>query len=555
VEIRKSVKVMLPVVLCLSMVLTGCSSSVEVSPTTPGENKEEGKKVMLGQKFDPPITMTTARWTGSTIPFRNGEDMANNVHTRWLKDKMGIELKTLWTVEDSKNYITKLRLSMSAGEMLPDVLVMPDAQLAAELIDSGLVRAVGDEFDKYASDIVKEAYGRDPSLWYPYQKDKKFYGIPIIGSGDHNDDVLFYRSDWLKNVGLSEPKTIDEMEKVMDAFVNLDPDKNGEKDTYGMALAFNDRGWSNGTFIYGAYGAVPGIWQKNKEGKLEYGSINPEIKKALAKMKEWKDKGYIHPEIGLHNFGKAGEFLTSGKAGLIPASIWASMSYLTGVQKNVPNAQLDVMPIPAGPSGKAGKWGRPFKAGVLLFNKDFKHMDAFMLYLNNLYEYWNPENPDFQNGYFNGYDYAMVDGKPVNGPMVPGGQIAVHHYFLHNSQRPIKPYQFQDTLSELYQGKQPTTAFEKYSSMGGDGGALYLKAGHVAKQQRDTNMYDFGIGVTKTMKLRGDRLNQMELETFVKIVYGELPLEAFDEFVKNWKANGGDEVTKEMNEWYNEVNK
>jgi putative aldouronate transport system substrate-binding protein len=57
------------------------------------------------------------------------------------------------------------------------------------------------------------------------------------------------------------------------------------------------------------------------------------------------------------------------------------------------------------------------------------------------------------------------------------------------------------------------------------------------------------------MKSRGDRLNQMELETFVKIVYGELPLEAFDEFVKNWKANGGDEVTKEMNEWYKEVYK
>ncbi|MFU1796480.1 hypothetical protein ACM1RC_21655 [Paenibacillus azoreducens] len=50
-------------------------------------------------------------------------------------------------------------------------------------------------------------------------------------------------------------------------------------------------------------------------------------------------------------------------------------------------------------------------------------------------------------------------------------------------------------------------------------------------------------------------LRQSELETFNKIIYGKLPVSAFDDFVASWKANGGDQVTKEVNEWYQSVSK
>ena len=38
----------------------------------------------------------------------------------------------------------------------------------------------------------------------------------------------------------------------------------------------------------------------------------------------------------------------------------------------------------------------------------------------------------------------------------------------------------------------------------------------------------------------------MEYETFAKIITGQAPLSSFDDFVANWKAQGGDTDTKEV---------
>lgn len=44
---------------------------------------------------------------------------------------------------------------------------------------------------------------------------------------------------------------------------------------------------------------------------------------------------------------------------------------------------------------------------------------------------------------------------------------------------------------------------------------------------------------------------KMENETFMKIIMNQEPIEAFDTFVENWKAQGGDIITEEVTEFYN----
>jgi putative aldouronate transport system substrate-binding protein len=65
----------------------------------------------------------------------------------------------------------------------------------------------------------------------------------------------------------------------------------------------------------------------------------------------------------------------------------------------------------------------------------------------------------------------------------------------------------------------------------------------------------FTGAATPTMISKWNLLRQSEMETFNKIIYGKLPVNAFDEFVASWKANGGDQTTKEVNEWYTSVTK
>ena len=38
--------------------------------------------------------------------------------------------------------------------------------------------------------------------------------------------------------------------------------------------------------------------------------------------------------------------------------------------------------------------------------------------------------------------------------------------------------------------------------------------------------------------------------TYVQIITGEKPVDAFDDFVKQWYEMGGTQITEEANEWY-----
>jgi putative aldouronate transport system substrate-binding protein len=55
---------------------------------------------------------------------------------------------------------------------------------------------------------------------------------------------------------------------------------------------------------------------------------------------------------------------------------------------------------------------------------------------------------------------------------------------------------------------------------------------------------------TETMKEKNSTLDKLTNETFFKIVMGESPLDEFDKYVSKWKTLGGDDITKEVNEWY-----
>ena len=62
-----------------------------------------------------------------------------------------------------------------------------------------------------------------------------------------------------------------------------------------------------------------------------------------------------------------------------------------------------------------------------------------------------------------------------------------------------------------------------------------------------------GGAPTMTMQMNNDILSKMEKDTFSQIIYGKAPVDAFDKFVENWNASGGEQITKEVNEWYQSV--
>ena len=58
-----------------------------------------------------------------------------------------------------------------------------------------------------------------------------------------------------------------------------------------------------------------------------------------------------------------------------------------------------------------------------------------------------------------------------------------------------------------------------------------------------------GCGTTKDLAY----LQTMEKQVYTNIIYGNESIDAFDKFVEDWYAQGGDKITEEVNEWYQSV--
>jgi putative aldouronate transport system substrate-binding protein len=518
-----------------------------------------------GGKYDPPITMTTVGQQTSAMTFRGKETVEDNIHTGWARDRFGINLKYLWSTSTANNvFVTRMRLALSSGETMPDVVAIDNVALATDMIDSGKFMKVGGMWEQLASPLYQKAVAEDLSMWYPYTRADGIYGLPVPELSLNDDTILYIRQDWLDKFNLQPPKTLAEMEKIMDIFVNQDPDGNGVKDTVGLAvnLLYGMRSsQASACFVFGAYGDIPGQWNKAPDGSLSYGSIQPSVKQGLATLNDWWKKGYIHKEAVIHNQDKANELFTSGKAGMVASPAWADRAPLNNLLKNVPGSDFYGHRIPTGPDGKAARISNRNYRGAVLIRKGYQYPEAFMLYYNYLWENFSElkAGTEFAYGWKEGYDYIMVNGKPsTNGTDFPKDKprvIAQKYTITWEAARsptcsPNAVQEAIDVLDYIWGGGTPRNGSEIKSA------GFYDKRRYIGQRinllSADLSRQDyFGGAPTPTQKAKGDYLNTDELETFLKIISGELPVNEFDKFAVRWKSNGGDQITKEVNDWYN----
>ncbi|PZD95288.1 sugar ABC transporter [Paenibacillus sambharensis] len=562
-KMKRSMMALLSTVL-LSGALAGCSGNNNNgnSPESANAGGEESlySAPFENGKYTEPVTITTVFPISSNVKFKNGENIENNVHTKWAKETLGIDIKYLWTVSEQNNaYETKLRLMLTAGEKMPDIVAFRgNNALIADLVDSGQFTDAGELFDKYASETYKKAMEEDPSVWNPLIRDGKRMGVPILENAYNNDPVMYIREDWLKKLNLKAPTTIDELENVMNAFTTQDPDGNGQNDTTALSVGFknNLNTWmSDSGWIFGMFGAMPNQWNKTADNKLVYGSVQPEMKPALAKMQEWMEKGYISSEAGLYDETKATEAFTAGKSGIIVGPYWMTGWPLPDLKANVPGAEFKAYPLPAGPDGKVGRHGTPISSGAVLINKDMKHKDAFFVYQNYLFDHWaNPESTTFANGFAKGYDYDLGPNGEVyreqQSDQIPGGWVDAIRYTL-TFDGAIIPNMMMNTLAKLATGAEPTNQYEKNLS---ERLPEQIQAAKIVVDQKDAVMPEMFTGApTETQLSRGDILSKLEKEVLNKIIYNKAPIDEFDQFVERWYSSGGDQITEEVNAWYESV--
>jgi putative aldouronate transport system substrate-binding protein len=425
---------------------------------------------------------------------------------------------------------------------------------------------IGDLFDQYAGDNYKKGVELNADTWLPVTRDGKRMALPVLDYAYNDDMLLWLRQDWMDKLGLQPPKTLADFEAIMDAFVNKDPDGNGKKDTIGIATGFKNTflGWMGDiSWLFGDYGTLPGQWNKSADGTLTYGSIDPGSKQALATLKTWMDKGYISKDSGLKDETGAAELFTKGQAGALVGRNWMPDWPFGDLLNNVPGAKYKGYPLPAGPDGKIGaQSGNPSVNGWMLINKDAKNPEALLRYYNFFFDNWaNPEKgSEFENGFAEGYDWAKLpDGTITKDPqkypdLFPDYADRTHLvepiYYTLTFEGARQPSLYADTMSKLANGEAPVTPYELQSA------AIRkpenIEAMKIVLEQKDIRMKNYFQGpLTETMKQKNELLNKLINQTYSKIIYGQSPIDEFDTMVDNWKKSGGDQITKEVNEWYN----
>lgn len=506
-------------------------------------------------KYNPPINVTVAGYSDSTVKYPKGQTSTDNTWTRAYKSFLGMNVNFAWVV-DSQQFEQKMNLTIASGD-LPDIFPVSAKQLS-QLEDEGSIENLTDVYNKYASKLTKEIYDQDSRVLELGKSGGKLYALPNAqGSSIDLAQMLYVREDWRKKLKLPEPKTMNDFFKIADAFTNKDPDGNGKKDTYALAITKSLAKDDSGTSIQGfagvqgfanAYHAYLNTWIKDSSGKVVYGSVQPQAKTALQKLQEMYKKGQIDPQFAVYDMGKASEGVVSGKVGMEFGAMWNPFYPLQTSIQNNKNAVWKAYPIPVS-DGKALKVSTTIPIQYYwVVRKGFKYPEAAVKMVNLFTEkFWgktadnNMSNGDGVN--FVPFKYALAQTWP------PRKNLDGHFHVVDalksgsTAKLNVEEKSYFDKM-ELYLKKGDVAAGWGTNAIFGQNSTYDVIAGYVKNK---SYIYDEYHGVpTQTMMDKGSTLDTMENEAYIKIIMGA-PISDFDKFVSSWKSLGGDNITKEMN--------
>lgn len=116
------------------------------------------------------------------------------------------------------------------------------------------------------------------------------------------------------------------MIEVAKAFKNNDPDGNGENDTVGLMfqadIAQIDSAFGSMNVLFHQNHGYPEYWYTNEEGKVLYGSVQPEVRTALELAASLVKEGVIEKDFATTGWDQLMSAVKSGKCGMFFAPWW-----------------------------------------------------------------------------------------------------------------------------------------------------------------------------------------------------------------------------------------
>ena len=211
---------------------------------------------------------------------------------KWLEERYNLDIEVI-ALPGWSDATAKITLLMQDETQRPDIIWWWNMENDyAQWVDAGLLVDVAPYMERYTN--MRDYYNSiDPGiLFYASDDEGAIYRIP----GDVAEpacETLWIRQDWLDNLKLQVPTTLDELENVMRAFTFDDPDGNGKDDTYGLGGGGDDlrHFWP---WIQGAgEGLGRNEFVRLDDGSYTYGPITEDCRTWLRRVQGLYKEGVI----------------------------------------------------------------------------------------------------------------------------------------------------------------------------------------------------------------------------------------------------------------------
>ncbi len=507
-------------------------------------------------KYDPPIKLTGAMFdNGSEFP--QGEDWTNN---RWLdhyRDTLGVDLEFSF-ITTGVEYPPKLTSSIATGD-IPDIITL-DSISFQTLYENDELADLTEAFDEYASDLLKKILTETETgkeAMGLLTRDGKLYGLPQTNASlAANGLMMMIRSDWMEELNLPDPQSLQDVIKIAEAFALQDPDNNGQDDTYGISVArsFQFAEFGDLSVFFNGYHAYPRMWLDDGNGGLKYGSIQPEMKTALQSLQNLFNKKVLSPDLNVNTVESEWDAARNGKVGIVFGNRNSPRRVAQTITEETPNIDWKVFPAMSIDSTPAKVNGRNVSNTYYGIRSGYANPEVIIKMANAFVEqhYEYPSTKDNLNPLLNHklseektittHNYALI--KIFN----PNAVIDEADDIMSALKDPSKINDFnRDIVASIQAYPDDLTGWLPMRTYGDNSSfsvvSQYDKNDSVMKER-------FTGPPTPTMISNNQILDDLSYEYFTKIIMGESHIDEFDQFVEQWKKLGGDQITAEVNAWY-----
>lgn len=370
-----NIKRMASLVLAGAMIasIAGCASSSSSSAASSGSTaSNSGAAASSGTEERGHITVSV--YDRGNVPVNEGT-IENNRWTEWINENGPVDVT--FVAIPRVNPEEKLNVLYASGDA-PDLVFEYSPAVKTPLYQQGMFMPISDMIEQYST-VYKARAEEFPSvLQVGSYDDGQVYQFcrinnSIVGRG------LLIRTDWLENLNLEIPTTLDELKTVLKAFVDDDPDGNGVDDTYGIAISYQA-----GPTVDEMFAADEIIMTENG---MEYGwdrlATQLEFKKFLYEN-NIIDKEYLTDTNG----ARATQAFVTGKLGIYPGlnnlTRTTFINDFKNLRENVPEAKIAYMlPVDVGYGNFIPTYGNPVQA-VAVVSSTAKDPASVMKYVDFL---------------------------------------------------------------------------------------------------------------------------------------------------------------------------